>query len=376
MERALRLRNFIMAKKYKWLLKPIFFRADPEKIHDGMSALLRLAGNFSITRKIAYFLWGYKHPALVQDILGIKFPNPIGLSAGFDKDAKLINIMPSLGFGFTEVGSVTGEASDGNPKPRLWRLKKSKSLVVYYGLKNEGCEIISDRLKDKKFPLPVGISIAKTNSKDTAEDGSAVADYFKAYQAFAGIGDYATINISCPNAYGGQPFTDSEKLERLLRKIFSVPKTKPVFLKLSPDLGPDEIDKIIQVSTKFPIDGFVCTNLTKNRDKDLNKNLVDENIPAQGGISGKVVGKLSDELVRYVYKKTGGWPKKPVIIGVGGVSSAEDAYRKIKAGASLIELITGMIFEGPQLMSSINMGLVKLLEADGYKNISEAVGTE
>src|SRR3989344_5209317 len=136
----LQARNLIMEKKYKWLLKPIFFRINPEKIHDIMSALLRIAGKFLIIRKIAYLFWGYSHPALRQNILGIKFPNPVGLSAGFDKDATLIDLMPSLGFGFTEVGSITGEPCEGNPKPRLWRLKKSKSLVVYYGLKNEGCE--------------------------------------------------------------------------------------------------------------------------------------------------------------------------------------------------------------------------------------------
>ncbi|KKU97622.1 MAG: Dihydroorotate dehydrogenase 2 [Parcubacteria group bacterium GW2011_GWB1_48_6] len=365
-----------MEKKYKWLLKPIFFRMDPENIHDIMSALLRVAGKFLIIRKIAYLFWGYSHPALRQDILGIKFQNPVGLSAGFDKDATLIDIMPSLGFGFTEVGSITGEPCEGNPKPRLWRLKKSKSLVVYYGLKNEGCEAVASKLKGQKFPLPVGISIAKTNSKETVTDDSAIADYFKTYREFAGIGDYATINISCPNAFGGQPFTDSGKLQKLLEKIFSIPKTKPIFLKLSPDLNHEEIDKILEVADKFPIDGFVCTNLTKNRDKDLNKNLLDENIPAQGGISGKVVGQLSDDLIRYVCQKTKNNPKKPLIIGVGGVSSAEDAYSKIKAGASLVELITGMIFEGPQLISDINMGLVRLLKADGYKNISEAVGKE
>lgn len=347
---------------------------EPEKIHDAMSGFLRITGNSFLGRKVTYALLGYTHPALRQNILGIKFPNPIGLSAGFDKDANLINIMPSLGFGFTEVGSITGEASEGNPKPRLWRLKKSKSLVVYYGLKNEGSLSVAGKLQGQKFPLPVGVSIAKTNSRATVDDESAIADYFKAYRAFAGIGDYVTINISCPNAFGGEPFTDSEKLEKLLRKIFSVPKTKPVFLKLSPDLAPLQIDKILAVADKFPVDGFVCTNLTKNRH---NKDILDQNLPERGGISGKVVGKLSDSLIRYIYGKTKDSPKKPlIIIGVGGVSSAEDAYRKIKAGASLIELITGMIFEGPQLMSDINMGLVKLLEADGYKNISEAVGKE
>jgi dihydroorotate dehydrogenase len=275
-----------------------------------------------------------------------------------------------LGFGFTEVGSITGEPCLGNPKPRLWRLKKSKSLLVYYGLKNEGSEAISKRLSGEKFPLPVGISIAKTNSKDTVETAAGVEDYFKAYRAFGNIGDYVTINISCPNAFGGQPFTDIVKLKALLAKIFSVPKTKPIFLKLSPDLSKKEINEILDVSSKFAIDGFICANLTKNRD---NINIRDEKFPDVGGMSGKIVDGMSDDLIRYVYKKSGG---RYVIVGVGGIFTAEDAYRKIKAGATLLELITGMVYQGPQTVSNINLGLVKLLKRDGYKNISEAVGKE
>ncbi|HBB49591.1 dihydroorotate dehydrogenase (quinone) [Candidatus Nomurabacteria bacterium RIFOXYC2_FULL_43_16] len=371
-------RNYVMGKKYKWILKPIFFQIDPEKIHDWMAVFLRWLGKFFIGRKIAYFCWGYSNKRLEQNILGINFKNPVGLSAGFDKNATLTNITPSLGFGFTEVGSITGNPCQGNPKPRLWRLKKSKSLAVYYGLANDGCENISKRLKDKKFGLPVGINIAKTNCRATADTQTAILDYFKAYEAFKDVGDYVTINISCPNAYGGEPFTGGAKLEALLGKIMSVPKTKPIFLKISPDLSERETDEIIAVALRFKIDGFVCTNLTKNRN---NKNIVDKFVPEKGGFSGKVLDNLSDDLIRYVYKKINGpstpfGASSPVIIGSGGVFSAEDAYRKIKLGASLIELMTGMIYEGPQLISDINLGLVKLLKKDGYKNISEAVGKE
>ena len=355
---------------------------DPEKIHDRMTAVGKLLGKYSLTQKMANLFWGYSNQILEQNILGINFKNPVGLSAGFDKNAELTEIIPSIGFSFMEVGSITGEICFGNPKPRLWRLKKSQSLAVYYGLKNDGCEAISKRLSKKldstKFAIPIGINIAKTNCKETVDTGKAIEDYFKAYKAFANIGDYFTINISCPNAFGGQPFTDGLKLNALLQKIMSVPKNKPIFLKMSPDLSKKEIDEIIEVSTKWKIDGFICTNLTKNRN---NKNIIDENVPELGGLSGKVVDNMSDELIRYIYKKTNG-PSTPqrinkfIIIGVGGVFTAEDAYRKIKAGASLVELITGMIFEGPQVISEINIGLVKLLKADGYKNVSEAIGKE
>jgi len=363
-------RNYLLRKNYWWVLKPIFFRSDPEKVHDRMTSVGSFLSKYNLTKKLTSLIFGYSHLSLNQNILGINFKNPIGLSAGFDKNAILTDILPSVGFGFIEVGSITGEYCEGNPKPRLWRLKKSKSLVVYYGLKNDGCESIAKRLTNKKFSIPVGINIAKTNCKETIDTNKAIADYFKAYTAFTNIGNYVTINISCPNAFGGQPFTDSKRLDALIEKIMSVPKTKPIFLKLSPDLSKQEIDEIINIAIKFKIDGFICANLTKNRN---NKNIIDENIPEVGGLSGKVVDSLSDELIRYIYKKTNG---EFVIIGVGGVFRAEDAYRKIKAGASLIELITGMIFEGPQVISEINLGLVKLLKADGYKNISEAIGKE
>ncbi|OGI94260.1 dihydroorotate dehydrogenase (quinone) [Candidatus Nomurabacteria bacterium RIFCSPLOWO2_01_FULL_40_18] len=358
---------------YKSIIKPILFRFDPEDVHNNISAIGRFLGKYSLSRKIAGALWNYLNPALNQKILGIDFKNPIGLSAGFDKNAELIQIIPSVGFGFMEVGSITGEACAGNSRPRLWRLKKSKSLAVYYGLLNDGCEAIAKKLKGEKFRIPVGINIAKTNCLETVDTEKAIADYFKAYQTFANIGDYITVNISCPNTFGGQPFNDQTRLNALLQKIMSVPKNKPIFLKLSPDLSQKEIDEIIEVAEKWKIDGFICTNLTKNRD---NKNILDKNVPKKGGLSGKVVDDLSNELIRYVYKKTQKNERRFIIIGVGGVFNAEDAYKKIKAGASLIQLITGMIFEGPQVVGKINSGLVKLLQADGYKNISEAIGKE
>lgn len=367
-------RNWIIQKKYKWILKPIFFKFDPENIHDWMSDFLHFVGKYAVTRKIVSFCFNYSNPVLEQNILGINFKNPIGLSAGFDKNATLIDIMPSLGFGFTEVGSITGKPCLGNPKPRLWRLKKSKSIIVYYGLKNDGCETISKKLNDKKFTFPVGINIAKTNCKETVDIAVAISDYFKTYKAFASIGDYITINISCPNAFGGQPFTDIVKLDALLQKIMSIPKTKPIFLKIAPDISEKEIDEIIAAAIKFDLDGFICTNLTKDRINPKIKNKIKDELPTEnGGLSGKIVEDLSNDMIKKIYKKTHG---KFVIIGSGGIFNAENAYRKIKLGASLLELITGMIFEGPQVISDINLGLIKLLKADGYKNISEAIGKE
>lgn len=339
-----------------------------------MTKVGEVLGSNALTKSLTSLLFSYSNPLLEQNILGISFKNPIGLAAGFDKDARLTDILPAVGFGFAEVGSITGEPCEGNPKPRLWRLKKSKGLVVYYGLKNEGCQVISNRLKKKRFLIPIGTSVAKTNCQETVETKAGIADYLKAYQSFTDIGSYFTLNISCPNVYGGLPFTDPEKLDLLLNETDKIKTPKPLFLKFPPGFSDDQVDQLLKVVEKHQVDGFICTNLTKDG-MNQRLNIKDKIIPGEGkgGLSGKVVEDLANELIAHLYQKTKG---KYIIIGCGGVSSAEDAYKKIKLGASLIQMITGMIFEGPQVISEINRGLVKLLKADGYTHISQAVGKE
>jgi len=363
-------RNYLMRKKYQWILRPIFFKFDPENIHNFVSSFLHFLGKYTLTRKITYFCWGFEDPSLEQNILGISFKNPIGLAAGFDKDARLIDIMLSLGFGFTEVGSITARPHGGNSELRLCRLPEAKTLRVNYGLKNLGAEILREQLQNKIWSLPIGISIAKTNVPETSEVNKGIEDYFFTYKKFQDTGDYFTINISCPNTCEADPiFLEPKNLDLLLNKIFSIQKIKPIFIKLSPDLTDQKLQEILETCRKHPVDGFVCGNLTK-------VNLLGHF--GRGGFSGKAVEKLANQLIQKVYKYYGGPAKdgvnKKIIIGVGGIFSAEDTYKKIKLGASLVQLITGMIFEGPQLISDINLGLVKLLKADGYKNISEAIG--
>ncbi len=359
------IRNYVWRKKYQWILKPIFFKFDPENIHNFVSSFLYFLGKCTFTRKIAYFCWGFSDSSLEQNILGINFKNPIGLAAGFDKDAKLIDIMSSLGFGFVEVGSITAQPHEGNSELRLCRLPKAKTLRINYGLKNLGARVLHQQLQNKIWPLPVGINIAKTNSPGTSEINKGIEDYFFTYKTFQDTGSYFTINISCPNTCEENPiFLEPQNLDLLLGRIFSIPKIKPVFIKLSPDLTDMKLQEILEICQKYPVDGFVCGNLTK-------MNLWGHS--GRGGFSGKAVEKLSNQLIQKVYKFYGG---KKIIVGCGGIFSAEDAYKKIKLGASLVQLITGMIFEGPQLISDINLGLVRLLKADGYKNISEAIGRE
>ncbi|MDP2927007.1 MAG: quinone-dependent dihydroorotate dehydrogenase [bacterium] len=363
-------RNKLFHLFYANILRPIYFRRDPEEVHNTMTRVGEFLGRFAITRKITSLSFSFTHPTLEQNLLGIYFPNPVGLAAGFDKDALLTDILPCVGFGFAEVGSITGEPCPGNPKPRLWRLKESRALVVYYGLKNEGCEKIADRLRSKKFKIPLGTSIAKTNSPVTVETEAGINDYLRAFCQLVDIGDYFTINISCPNAFGGEPFTEPDRLDRLLSAIDAISTKKPIFLKMSPDLSEKQIDAILQVCENHRIHGFICGNLTKKRGAPK---IYDKMVPEKGGLSGKPTEELSNAQIRFIYRKTGA---KYIIIGCGGIFSAADAYTKIKAGASLLQLITGMIFEGPQLIGEINRGLVQFLKRDGFHNIREARGTE
>jgi len=378
----IKIRNNIIGFFFRNIVKRIVFRIDPEKIHDHAIIVGQIFGSNIILKKITSFFFDFSDSMLRQKIHGIVFENPIGLAAGFDKNAKIIEIIPRIGFGFEEAGSITNEPCDGNPKPRLWRLLKSKSIVVNNGLNNDGAEVISQKLIKRKSSskfgqiseIPIGISIAKTNSLETVDLERGIKDYINGIKYFLDIGDYLTINISCPNAYGGLPFTDSERLNLLLKEINKLNIKKPVFVKIPPDLPFDVVDEIIELGEKYNITGFICSNLSKNRN---NPKIVAEDIKkvpeGVGGISGKPTEDMTNNLIAYVYKKTNG---KKTIIGCGGISSAKDAYKKIKLGASLLQMITGMIFEGPQVISQINLGLCELLKKDGFKNISEAIGID
>ncbi len=359
---------------YKKLIKPILFLFDPEHVHDFFIFVGKILGSNFLTRYFVDIFCNYKNLRLKTRVCEIDFENPVGLAAGFDKDVDLTEIMPSVGFGYMEVGAVTRHPYEGNKGLRLVRLPKDQSLIVYYGLKSIGAEKIEKKLKHLKFKFPVGINIAKTNRVDICGDKS-VTDYIETYKILGRYFAYVTINISCPNAQDGCTFQDPDMLDQLLFSLSKEEKVCPVFLKLSVHLDQTEIDNIVSIVDKYVfVDGFVMGNLSKRRDiLDLKSEKERLNLIPLGGISGKPVKDLSTNLIRYIYKKTKG---KYVIIGLGGVFTAEDAYEKIKAGASIIQIITGLIYGGPMSVKNINKGLVKLLEKDGYSNIAEAVGKE
>ena len=359
---------------YKKIIKPILFRFDPEHVHDFFVATGRFLGATVLTRGIVGLFCRYENSMLETTVCGIHFKNPIGLAAGFDKDVQLTKVMPSVGFGFMEAGAVTHYSYEGNKGLRLARLPADQSLIVYYGLKNIGADAIEKKIKRLKFAFPVGLNIAKTNRADISGDQSA-QDYAATYKILGKYFSYVTINVSCPNAQDGCTFQDPSMLDELLGVIGKEEKKCPVFLKISAHLTTIEIDEIIAVVEKYAyVDGFIMGNLSKRRDiLDLKSEKERLNLIPAGGISGKPVRELTTNAIRYIYKKTGG---RYAIIGLGGVFTAEDAYEKIKAGASLVQIITGLIYGGPTTVKEINKGLVRLLKKDGYTCVSDAVGKE
>jgi dihydroorotate dehydrogenase subfamily 2 len=360
---------------YKYLLRPIIFLFDSELVHNLFTQLGEKMGESKIIVNLTKFLFVKKYKSLEQEIDGINFKTPVGLAAGFDYNASLTQILPSIGFGFGTVGTITNKAYEGNPRPRLGRLIKSKSLLVYKGFKNEGIEKITKKLKRLKFTYPVGLSIGKTNSTtDSMTQEEAIKDIISSFKIAEKANlkiSYYELNISCPNLFGNVSFYPPKNLKELLENVSKLKLSKPLFIKMPISKTDKEVLGMLNVISKYPVTGIIIGNTQNNR-KD--KSFVREELKKYpvGNFSGKPTERRSNELIKLAYKKFG---KKLIVVGCGGIFNAEDAYKKIKLGASVVQLVTGIVFEGPQLPASINLELERMLKKDGYKNISEAVGT-
>ncbi len=357
---------------YTKVVKPFLFKREPEEVHEMFVNLGHKLGKCSFMRGLTKFSFAYQNKFLNQNVDGINYGNPVGLSAGFDKEADMIPILPKVGFGFLQIGSVTLKPYEGNKGKKAVRLKKSQGIIVNYGLKNSGIEEIGKRIpKQGESEVPISVSIAKTNCQETACLDNGLADYIGSikYSEEHNLGDFYTINISCPNTAHGEPFSTLENIELLLSAIDELNIEKPLYLKMPIDKKWEDFDKLLEIITKHRVSGVVIGNLLKDR---TDPSIIDP-IPEgqKGGISGKPTEKTCNELIFKTYAK---YKDKLTIIGVGGIFSAEDAYHKIKLGSTLIQLITGMIFCGPQLVGQINKGLVKLAKEDGYSHISQAIG--
>lgn len=342
----------LLETAYKKGLKPILFQFDPEGVHDLFVNIGELCGRSSIGRGLINSIYGYKGPDISRTVDGITYQTPVLLAAGFDYDGRLTQILGSVGFGGVEVGSVTAYPSQGNEPPRLRRAIGSKSLIVYKGLKNQGVDKVIERLKDRPADdeFVVGISIAMTNAESSATLEGAIDDYVTSFSKLnaAEIGDYYTINISCPNVSGGEGFTDPDRLRLLLEALDGVECRVPRYAKMPISAGWDRLRDLLDLLLEFGFDGAIVGNLNKDYDAlEIREEAPEE---YRGGLSGLPCRDLSTELIAKTRAHCG---PEFTIIGCGGILSAADALEKLDAGADLLQLITGMIFEGPHLMKEI-----------------------
>lgn len=341
---------------YKVLIRPILFCFDPERVHHWSFRAIRIMQILGFGRLFRR-LYIVSDPRLEREVFGLRFPNPVGLAAGFDKNATLINELSNFGFGFIEIGTLTPKPQEGNPKKRLFRLKQDRAIINRMGFNNTGVYTAAEHLK-KKHRVLVGGNIGK--NKDTANQ-DAVQDYLLCFDVLFPYVDYFVVNVSSPNTPGLRDLQDKEPLTEMLTQLKSRnaerakldgSKEKPILLKIAPDLSDSQLMDIIHIIDTTRIDGVIATNTTISRDnlaaeEDLKKEV--------GGLSGKPLRARSTAVIRFLHEKSSGaFP----IIGVGGIHSPEDALEKLNAGASLIQLWTGFIYEGPGLVKRINKYLI------------------
>jgi len=341
---------------YKQLLRPLVFKLDPEKAHYLTFDLMKLALGNPFGRFMSKSILEYKHPKLKKQLFGLTFENPVGLAAGLDKDAKVFNELGALGFGFIEIGTLTPKPQPGNDKPRLFRLPNDKAIINRMGFNNEGVDAAVIRLKNRKTKAIIGGNIGK--NKVTANE-DAIKDYEYCFNALFDVVDYFVVNVSSPNTPNLRELQDKEPLTHLLNHLQNInhskPRRKPILLKIAPDLTNSQLDDIIDIVASTKIDGIVATNTTIAREP-LTYTKAEIEAIGMGGLSGKPLSKRSTEVIAYLKTKSNNaFP----VIGVGGIHSPEDAIEKIKAGADLIQLYTGFIYEGPALIKNINKEIVK-----------------
>lgn len=344
---------------YSRIIRPILFLSDPEIIHYKVFKLLKFAFRFPFAKSICTNIYTLSDHRLKTKVFGIDFPNPVGLAAGFDKDAKLINELSAFGFGFIEVGTVTPHAQAGNVKPRMFRLTDDVALINRMGFNNDGVQAMVSHLKKRQPGIIIGGNIGK--NKNTLNE-NAFDDYEKCFRELFPFVDYFAINVSSPNTPGLRSLQEKEPLLKLLQHLQQVNlklsstnkssqhKQKPILLKIAPDLTDKQLDEIVEVVLISNLDGIIATNTTTSRE-GLTSNSDTITKAGTGGLSGKPLSSRSTDVIRYLSKKSNGRYK---IIGVGGIHSENDALEKLNAGASLIQIYTGFIYEGPGLIKKIN----------------------
>ena len=362
---------------YSNTLRPLLFRLDPERLHRWAIAQSRWLALHPYLHPLLSGLAAPKDSRLHQTFWGLKFEHPVGLAAGFDKNAEAIALWPRMGFAFSEVGTITAQAQPGNPLPRLFRLPADEAVINRYGFNNQGASAVARRLStDPRSPLgyPVGINLGKSKVTPLEE---APADYVSSFRQLYPYGDYFVVNVSSPNTPGLRKLQSRDNLERIVSLLQEHnTENKPLLVKIAPDLTWEQLDELLEFVLSADIAGIIATNTTLQRDGLKTRAIAQTGRPPSeesGGLSGPPVRAKSTEMVRYIYKQTDG---KLPIVGVGGIDSADAAWEKIAAGASLVQLYTGLVYEGPGLPSRIVRGLMAKLNRAGFSTISEAVGCD
>ena len=351
---------------YKALVSVLYaLFKDPESIHRLAIFFLKCMG-MPIIRHLAAPFFVIRDVALSQTVFGVAFNNPVGLAGGFDKNGEAIRGLETLGFGFIELGTVTKEPQAGNPRPRMFRFADDYALINRMGFNNKGAAIVAASIPKHDARVPLGISLGKSKNVELDE---AADDYLLSFKALYEEGDYFAVNVSSPNTPGLRELQDKKFLVDIIKTLNTYRSTqavrKPLLVKIGPDLSFEAIDEVLKVCAENDVDGIIAVNTTVSR-AGVSKRAAE----TAGGLSGKPLEERASEIIRYIRAKNSLLP----IVGVGGIFTAEDAYEKIKAGASLVQIYTGFIYEGPFAVRNINSGLLRLLRQDGYKSIAEAVG--
>ncbi|WP_408958000.1 quinone-dependent dihydroorotate dehydrogenase [Natrinema sp. 74] len=348
-------------------IRPLAFKLPAETAHDLGKRTLRAAQSTRPTRAALSYAYRYDDPALEVDLFDTTFPNPVGVAAGFDKNAEVTHALAALGFGSVEIGTVTPYPQDGNDRPRLFRLREDEAMVNRMGFNGQGMERVKSRLEADGTPnIPLGVNVGKMNSSSERE---AIEDYRRVFDRLSPFADYVVVNVSCPNT----PDEFDEASPDHLRAIFETLEAEndrdvPILVKIGPDEPDESIFDLVDIVREFDLDGIVATNTSTSRE-----GLASPRREEWGGLSGKPIAGRSTDVIRTIADYTDG---DLPIIGVGGVDSAASAYRKIRAGASLVQLYTGFVYEGPSTAKRINRGLVALLERDGFSSVEDAVGAD
>jgi dihydroorotate dehydrogenase len=351
---------------YRAVARPLLFRADPERVHDATVRAAELLSRSPLVCRAVAARRAAVDPRLAVEVAGLRFATPLGLAAGFDKSARAVPLLSSLGFGHVEIGSVSADPSAGNPRPRLFRLPAERAIVVHYGVPNDGAARVAERLARPRPAVPLGVNVVSTNrgaSSAAEPDEAVIRDYVESVRRLQRLGDYVVLNLSCPNTRDGQGFfADRARLRALLDELGSLGVERPLFIKVAPFGSVGELETFLAAVTAAPFVSGFSVNLPPGNRFGL-----------PGAVSGPPAAEAAERTVAELYRAT---DRRWAIVGSGGVGSAEDAYRMIRRGASLVQVYTALVYEGLGLVGRMVSGLAALVARDGLRSVADAVGVD